>query len=56
MNQNVPTGSNAETVQRYFDYLYSHYLDGITQQFYIHWDTLAWVGLWIFILVVALFA
>lgn len=56
MDQNVPTGHDSETVRRYFEYLYTHYLNGITQQYYIHWDTIGWVVLWIFILAAALFA
>ena len=56
MNQNVPTGNTGEIVRNYYDYLYAHYLNGITQQFYIHWDVIAWVALWIFILAGAFFA
>ncbi|MFN2200728.1 MAG: hypothetical protein ACK2UO_05950 [Caldilineaceae bacterium] len=56
MNPNVPTGNDSETVRQYFQYLYAHYLSGITQQYYIHWDVIAFVILWIFILVAGFYA
>jgi hypothetical protein len=52
----VPTGHTSDIVQKYYDYLYSHYLNQITQNYYIHWDTLAWVALWIFILAAGFYA
>ncbi|MEJ2013025.1 MAG: hypothetical protein P8X64_12485 [Anaerolineales bacterium] len=52
MNPNVPTGSTTEAVQKYYNYLYQIWLNRIGgQQFTIHWDTIAWVALWIFVLV-----
>jgi hypothetical protein len=52
MSPNVPTGSSTEVVQKYYSYLYKIWLDRIGgQQFTIHWDTIAWVVLWIFVLV-----
>ena len=50
MNPSVPTGHTGETIREYYDYLYSHYLDQIMQTYYIHWDTLLWVLLWVFAL------
>jgi hypothetical protein len=56
MNPNVPTGSSGEIARQYYDYLYSHYLQQITQTYYIHWDTLLWVLLWIFVLAAFFYA
>lgn len=55
MNPNVPTGNTPEAVHRYFNYLFQHYLSNINQTYYIHWDTLLWVALWLFILSAAFF-
>jgi len=52
----VPTGNTSKTVQQYYDYLYHHYLDTLTQNYYIHWNTLAWVLLWIVILAGSFYA
>lgn len=56
MNPDVPTGNSGEAVRQYFDYLYSHYLSQITQNYYIHWDTLLLVLLWIFVLAAGFYA
>jgi hypothetical protein len=52
----VPTGDTTQIVQQYYNYLYAHFLGRLTQNYYIHWDTLLWVALWIFILVGGFFA
>ncbi|MEZ4617533.1 MAG: hypothetical protein R2867_18750 [Caldilineaceae bacterium] len=52
----VPTGNTSETVQQYYNHLYHHYLDTLTQNYYIHWDTLAWVFLWVFVLAGSFYA
>ncbi|MEZ4664029.1 MAG: hypothetical protein R2911_41375 [Caldilineaceae bacterium] len=46
----VPTGNTSETVRQYYDHLYNHYLNTLTQNYYIHWGTLGWVLLWVVIL------
>lgn len=56
MNPEVPTGQTGEIVRQYYDYLYSHYLQQISQNYYIHWDTLLWVLLWVFALTAAFYA
>ncbi len=56
MNPNVPTGNTTEAVRQYFNYLFQHYLSRINQNYYIHWDTLLWVALWLFILSAGFFA
>jgi hypothetical protein len=56
VNPEVPTGSTSQMVRQYYDYLYSHYLSQITQNYYIHWDILGWVILWIVVLAGAFFA
>ena len=50
MNTQVPTGDTGDIVRQYFNYLYTYWLNRISQNYYIHWDTLAWVGLWIVVL------
>ena len=50
MNRNVPSGNSGEVVRNYYNYLYSHYLQGITQNYFIHWDVLAWWLLWLVVL------
>jgi hypothetical protein len=52
----VPTGDSGDIIRQYYDYLYNHYLSQITQKYYIHWDTLLWVLLWIFILAAFFYA
>lgn len=47
---NVPTGNTSEAVQQYYHYLYTRFLSNITQNYYIHWDVLLWVLLWVAIL------
>jgi hypothetical protein len=47
---NVPTGNTTAVMQQYYHYLYSYFLSGIKQNFYIHWDVLLWVLLWLFVL------
>lgn len=56
MNPAVPTGDTEETVRQYYNYLYHYWLDRITQNYYIHWDTLAWVVLWLFVLAAGFYA
>lgn len=56
MNRDVPTGNSGEVVRQYYDYLYSHYLQGITQNYFIHWDVLAWVVLWLIVLAGSFYA
>lgn len=56
MNPNIPTGNNGEVVHKYYEYLYSNYLGHVAQNYYIHWDTVLWVVLWIFILSAGFFA
>lgn len=56
MNRNVPTGHSGEVVRQYYNYLYSHYLQNITQNYFIHWDVLGWVTLWLIILAGAFYA
>ncbi|OGC76670.1 MAG: hypothetical protein A2Z27_04880 [candidate division Zixibacteria bacterium RBG_16_50_21] len=56
MNPEVPTGSTSEIVQQYFNYLYQYWLSKTSQNYYIHWDTLAWVALWIFVLTAGFYA
>jgi hypothetical protein len=50
MNPNVPSGDTGEIVRQYYQYLYANYLSHVNQNYYIHWDTLLWVLLWIVIL------
>ncbi|MCB0087834.1 MAG: hypothetical protein KDE54_07965 [Caldilineaceae bacterium] len=52
----VPTGNSSETVQQYYNHLYHHYLDTLTQTYYIHWDTLGWVLLWLVVLAGSFYA
>lgn len=52
----VPTGNTTEAVQRYYTYLYSLWVGQLQQNFFIHWETIAWVVLWIFILAGGFFA
>ena len=56
MNPQVPTGNTSQVVQQYYYYLYNHWINALTQNYFIHWDILAWVGLWIFVLVAIFFA
>ncbi len=56
MNPDVPTGHTGEIIRDYYNYLYNHYLNQITQKYYIHWDTLLWVALWIFALAAFFYA
>lgn len=46
----VPSGNTSEVVNQYYDYMYGHYLAQATQTYYIHWDVLAWIGFWVFML------
>jgi hypothetical protein len=50
VNPDVPAGNTGDIVRQYYEYLYHHYLSGITQTYYIHWDTILWVLFWLFIL------
>ncbi len=56
MNPDVPTGHTGEIVRNYYNYLYEHYLSQFMQNTTIHWDTILWVGLWIFVLAAFFFA
>ena len=56
MNNDVPTGNSGDVVRQYYDYLYSHYLQNLTQNYVIHWDVLAWFLLWLIILGGGLYA
>ena len=50
MKNDVPTGHSGEVVRQYYDYLYSHHLQNLTQNYVIHLDVLGWFLLWLIIL------
>ncbi|MGW8318617.1 MAG: hypothetical protein ACWGPS_05170 [Candidatus Promineifilaceae bacterium] len=52
----VPTGNTVEIVRRYYEYLYTHYLSKIAQNYTIHWDVILWVLFWLFVMAAGFFA
>lgn len=54
--EDIPTGSGDDVVTAYFEYLYQNALQHLQQNYYIHWDTIGWVALWLFILAGGFFA
>ncbi|GIV78031.1 MAG: hypothetical protein KatS3mg050_2425 [Litorilinea sp.] len=56
MNPQVPTGHSSEVIRDYYNYMYSYWLDKLDQTYFIHWDTLGWVLLWLFVLAAGFYA
>jgi hypothetical protein len=53
----VPTGDSTQTVQAYYDHLYSHYLaQAFDQSWLLEWGNLLWVLLWLSALTAVFFA
>lgn len=56
MNPQVPTGNTSEIVHHYYNYLYNYWVNTLTQNYFIHWGTLGWVLLWLFVLAALFYA